>query len=258
MLDISSLQISRYLHHCCALNLFQGHKEYIESSASPEEGPWKFVKGLKAVEFCKVRDLDYSTLPGSGDSCCKLTLEFVDPSSSGFGKAFRITLPELNGFPDFLVERTRHDSSIERCWTHRDKCQVWWRNADGDGGSWWDGRILAVKPKSPEFPDSPWERYVIQYKDDSSGQHLHSPWELHDASTHWEHPIIDEDIRDELLKSITKIEQTSARNEVNLFSAYVFSSPGSTWSNFLTFNVNCVSLSGLSWSSKAESGGSEV
>ncbi|THU56539.1 hypothetical protein C4D60_Mb11t18290 [Musa balbisiana] len=193
--------------------LRQGHKEYIESSGTSEVGPWNFVKGLKAVEFCKVQDLDYSTLPGSGDSCCKLTLGFVDPSSSAFGKSFRITLPELDYFPDFLVERIRYDASIERNWTHRDKCQVWWRNADRDGGSWWGGRILAVKPKSSEFPDSPWERYVIQYKDDSSGQHLHSPWELHDANILWEHPCIDNETRNKLLSSISKLEKTSITNE---------------------------------------------
>ncbi|URD83166.1 WD domain, G-beta repeat domain containing protein [Musa troglodytarum] len=193
--------------------LRQGHKEYIESSGTSEVGPWNFVKDLKAVEFCKVQDLDYSTLPGSGDSCCKLTLGFVDPSSSAFGKSFRITLPELDYFPDFLVERIRYDASIERNWTHRDKCQVWWRNADRDGGSWWGGRILAVKPKSSEFPDSPWERYVIQYKDDSSGQHLHSPWELHDANIQWEHPCIDNKTRNKLLSSIAKLEKTSITNE---------------------------------------------
>ncbi|XP_074566602.1 uncharacterized protein LOC141823239 [Curcuma longa] len=192
--------------------LMQGHREYIENTATTEVGPWKSIKGLKAVEFCKVQELEYSTLPGSGDSCCKLTLEFKDPSSCGFKKTFRVTLPELND-PDFLVERARYDASIERNWTHRDKCQVWWRDADGSGGSWWSGRILAVKPKDSEYPDSPWERYVVQYKDDSSGQHLHSPWELHDVNTHWEHPSISNETRDALLNYIAKMEQTSIRNQ---------------------------------------------
>ncbi|WOL15991.1 PH-interacting protein-like [Canna indica] len=193
--------------------LRQGHQEYIESSGVSELGPWKLVKGLKAVEFCKVRKLEYSTLAGSGDSCCKLTLEFVDPCSSGFGKAFRVSLPELTGFPDFLVERTRYDASIERNWTLRDKCQVWWRDGDGGGGSWWDGRITAVRPKSSELQDSPWERYAIKYKDDSSVEQLHSPWELHDASAQWKHPCIDDETRDNLLNSIAKIEKTSLRNK---------------------------------------------
>ncbi|XP_042451600.1 bromodomain and WD repeat-containing protein 3-like isoform X1 [Zingiber officinale] len=192
--------------------LIQGHREYIESYATTEVGPWKSIKGLKAVEFCKVQKLEYASFPGSGDSCCKLTLEFNDPSSCGFKKTFRVTLPEING-PDFLVERVRFDASIERNWTHRDKCQVWWRDADGSGGTWWSGRILTVKPKDSEFPDSPWERYVVQYKDDSSGQHLHSPWELHDADTHWEHPCIINATRDKLLNSIAKIEHASIGNQ---------------------------------------------
>lgn len=168
------------------------------------------------MEFCKVRDLHYSTLPGSGESCCKLTLEFTDPSSCGVGKAFKLTLPELVAFPDFLVERARFEAAIERNWTHRDKCQVWWRNEDGDGGSWWEGRILAVKPKSPDYPDSPWERYVIQYRNDSSGQHSHSPWELHDADSPWVHPHIDDRSKTKLLSSLAKLEQSSLRNQVCL------------------------------------------
>ncbi|XP_058077259.1 uncharacterized protein LOC131225699 isoform X2 [Magnolia sinica] len=186
----------------------QGHQEYIEWRHSHEIGPWRSTKGdLRVVEFCKVEGLDYSTLPGSGESCCKLTLEFIDPSSNIFGKTFKLTLPELIDFSDFLVERTRYDAAIKRNWTHRDKCQVWWRNANEEGGSWWDGRILAVKPKSPEFLDSPWERCVIQYRSDSSEHHRHSPWELHDPDSRWEHPHIDENSRQKLLSLFNKIEQ---------------------------------------------------
>ncbi|KAF8387745.1 hypothetical protein HHK36_026399 [Tetracentron sinense] len=194
--------------------LRQGHQEYMEWRCSPEVGPWRSLKGiLRAVEFCIVEGLDYSTLPGSGESCCKITLQFVDPSSSVFGKTFKLTLPELIDFSDFLVERTRYDAAIMRNWTHRDKCQVWWRSENEEGGSWWDGRILAVKPKSPELPDSPWERYVIQYKSDPTGTHLHSPWELHDPDTRWEHPHIDYESRNKLLSSFAKLEQSGNKTE---------------------------------------------
>ncbi|XP_020592278.1 bromodomain and WD repeat-containing protein 3 [Phalaenopsis equestris] len=193
--------------------LRQGHEEFLEVHPLPEARPWRHIEGsLKAVEFCRIKGLDYATVSGSGDSCCKLTLEFIDPNSTGFGEEFKMTLPELDTFPDFLVETTRYVAATARNWTHRDKCQVWWKNADGDGGSWWEGRILAVKPKSPEFPDSPWERFVIQYKNDS-GQHLHSPWELYDADVQWDHPRIDERTRNKLLASLDKIEQSSIRNQ---------------------------------------------
>ncbi|XP_010259313.1 PREDICTED: bromodomain and WD repeat-containing protein 1 [Nelumbo nucifera] len=192
----------------------QGHQEYIESSRSAEVGPWRSFKGnIRAVEFCKVQGLDYSTLAGSGESCCKITLEFADPSSSEFGKRFRLTLPELINFPDFLVERTRYDSAIKRNWTHRDKCQVWWRNADEEGGSWWEGRVTVVKPKSLEFPDSPWERYLIQYKSDPANPHPHSPWELHDPDIPWEHPHIDYESSGKLLSLFAKLEQSANRSQ---------------------------------------------
>ncbi|KAF8392654.1 hypothetical protein HHK36_023003 [Tetracentron sinense] len=196
--------------------LRQGHQEYIEWTYSPEVGPWRSLKGnLRDVEFCIVEGLDYSTLPGSGESCCKITLQFVDPSSSVFSKTFKLTLPELIDFSDFLVERTRYDAATMRNWTHRDKCQVWWRSENEEGGSWWEGRILAVKPKSPEFPDSPWERYVIQYKSDPTGTHLHSPWELHDPDARWEHPHIDDANRSKLLSSFSKLEHSGNRNQDN-------------------------------------------
>ncbi|KAL5724021.1 hypothetical protein ACHQM5_007336 [Ranunculus cassubicifolius] len=192
--------------------LRQGHEGFIEYCGLKEKGPWTKFASLRAVEFCKVEDLVYSQVSGSGESCCKITLEFVDPSSSGFGQTFRLTWPELNDFSDFLVEKTQYDASIDRNWTKRDKCQVWWRNADGEGGTWYDGRITAVEPASPEYPDSPWERYVIQYKSDAD-QHLHSPWELRDPDIAWDHPHIDDEMRNLLLSYMEKLEHHGGRSQ---------------------------------------------
>ncbi|XP_031260091.1 PH-interacting protein isoform X2 [Pistacia vera] len=192
--------------------LRQGHQEFIESIGSREVGPWKSIKGyIRAVELCKVENLVYATFPGSGDSCCKLTLKFVDPSSAVFGKTFKLTLPELIDFPDFVVEKTRYDAAVSRNWTQRDKCLVWWRNANGDGGTWWKGRIVSSQAKSDDFPHSPWETYVIQYK--TGDNHRHSPWELHDPNVPWQHPQIDFDSRDKLLSSFSKLEQSVSRNQ---------------------------------------------
>lgn len=188
----------------------QGHEEYISCNSSSVRGPWEQLKGnIRAVEFCKVIELEYSIVPGSGDSCCKMILEFIDPNSSLYGKTFKLTLPEVSDFPDFLVERTRYETAIERNWTKRDKCQVWWRN-EGDGdGSWWEGRIHDVKAKSPEFPDSPWERYLIRYKSDPTEIHEHSPWELHDADDRqWDQPHLDDHTTKILLSSLAKLMQS--------------------------------------------------
>ncbi|KAL5983563.1 hypothetical protein ACLOJK_017651 [Asimina triloba] len=183
----------------------QGHQQYIEWCQSPESGPWRLLKGnMHSVEYCKVVDLDYSTLPGSGESCCKLTLEFADPCSSVFGKIFKLTLPELVDFTDYIVEKTRYDASLRRNWTHRDKCQVWWRYDNGSG-KWYNGRIVSVKPKSPEFLDCPWECCVVQYTGDTADPIPHSPWELHDPGSRWEHPHIEEEVRDKLLSSFAKL-----------------------------------------------------
>lgn len=189
--------------------LRQGHQEYIDNSHSREVGPWKKIKGnIRAVEFCSVKDLEYATVPGSGESCCKMTLEFVDPTSNVAGKSFELTLPDLTDFPDFLVERSRYDAAIERKWTTRDKCQVWWKNNESEnGGDWWEGRVKSVQPKSSDFPDSPWDRFSVQYKGDSRVLQ-HSPWELYDSGMQWEEPHIDSDVRDKLLHALIKLEQS--------------------------------------------------
>ncbi|KAG4946248.1 hypothetical protein JHK87_042255 [Glycine soja] len=189
--------------------LRQGHQEYIDYCRKRESGPWVSLKGhIRAVEYCRVQSLEYSHLPGSGDSCCKMNLQFVDPNSSVVGKSFKLTLPEVTSFPDFLVERTRFDAAMQRNWTRRDKCRVWWKNEDSSSGNWWDGRILCMKAKSSEFPDSPWESYTVRYKSDLTETHLHSPWELFDADTEWEQPHIDDDMRNKLQSTLTKLQQS--------------------------------------------------
>jgi PH-interacting protein len=196
--------------------LRQGHQEYLNFSSLREVAPWTSIKGgnIKAVEICKVESLEYATLPGSGDSCCKMILKVIDPNSEVFNKAFKLTLPEVVTFPDFLVERSRYEAAIQRNWTCRDKCKVWWRDEGEEDGSWWEGRILAVKPKSPDFPDSPWERYTVKYKSDPAETHLHSPWELFDADTKWEQPHIDDEQRNRLLSALTKLETSDKRTQV--------------------------------------------
>ncbi|XP_078428519.1 uncharacterized protein LOC144700843 [Wolffia australiana] len=215
--------------------LRQGHEEYLKATRGLEEGPWKMVKGgrLRVVELCRVSAVEYSTLAGSGESCCKLSLELLEEGNGAKGKSFILTLPELLAFPDFLVERSRYEAAIARNWTHRDKCRVWWRDEDGRGGGWWEGRVVAVRAKCSEFPDSPWERYVVQYKSDSSGQHLHSPWELHDPPSAgdghapaWEHPRLQQAVTQALLAGLGKLHKNHSEiyqklNQVALKSDFL-------------------------------------
>jgi PH-interacting protein len=186
--------------------------------------PWNRIKGLKAVELCKIQGLLYTTYGGSGESCCKLKLKFIDDTSSGFGKEFTITLLEPVDFPDFLVERTRFEAAIVPNWVVRDRCRVWWADDGEEGGSWWEGGVSAIRAKSTDFPESPWEKYVIQYENDGS-EHLHSPWELHDADNPmvpWKHPHIDSSIRNKLLSAVTTLQKMSHTNKVKLIYFHAF------------------------------------
>ncbi|TYI19207.1 hypothetical protein ES332_A07G149200v1 [Gossypium tomentosum] len=189
----------------------QGHQECIEEGFMKGTGPWSSRGHLSAVEICRVVDLAYSHVPGSGESCCKITLRFTDHSSCAFGEVFILTLPELIGLPDFFVEKTRYDAAMSREWTRRDKCLVWWKNHDEEGGIWWDGRIITSQPKSMDFPDSPWEKYEVIYKDGC--KYRHSAWELHDPNFTWEHPHIGSEIRDRLLSAFGKLERSVVRDQ---------------------------------------------
>ncbi|XP_027118426.2 uncharacterized protein [Coffea arabica] len=194
--------------------LRQGHQEYMKSVNSLEQPPWtRYGGNIRSVEVCLVEELDYSTIAGSGESGCRITLKFIDPSSEVNEHKFKLNLPELIDFPDFVVERTWYEASMNRNWTCRDKCLVWWRDESEEGGSWWDGRIISIKDKSSEFPDSPWERYVIKYKSASEDLHLHCPWEMHDPSRQCEHPCIDPEVRNKMLASVNRLLQSASRNQ---------------------------------------------
>ncbi|KAL4025081.1 hypothetical protein IC575_013457 [Cucumis melo] len=209
--------------------LRQGHQEYIEYCCAnycntKDMGPWTSNRGtIRAVEFCKVVELVYSTSAGSGDSCCKMLLKFIDPSSDVFLQLFKLTLPELTSFPDFLVEKSRFEAAMQRNWTFRDKCKVWWKNDVGVDGSWWDGRIISVQAKSSEFPESPWERYTIKYRSDPAEPHLHSPWELYDTIIQWEQPRIDDETKSKLLMAIDKLMSPSMQGRYGIQDLMILS-----------------------------------
>ncbi|KAH6811226.1 WD40 domain-containing protein [Perilla frutescens var. frutescens] len=193
--------------------LRQGHQEYLELSGAPQLGPWvKYREAVRAVEVCVVAELNYIPRPGSGESCCEITLRFTDASCSVVGQKFRLMLPELN-FPDFIVERSQYNAAMGRSWTARDKCHVWWRDESEQGGSWWEGRIVAIKDKSSDFPGSPWERYHVKYKDDNDDPHHHCPWELHDPDILCELPRICFESKEKILNSLTKLLRKASRDK---------------------------------------------
>nr|VDD16542.1 unnamed protein product [Brassica oleracea] len=200
----------------------QGHKEFLESRELNESDRSRYLpRNLGAVEFCKVEKLNYDTYPGSGESCCKMTLRVLDSSSSHASrKEFQLTLPDLINFPDFIVEKTRYDAAMKTNWEVGDECRVWWRNESSEGGAWWDGRIESSQVKSPNFPDSPWERYKVVYE--TGDTNLHSPWEFDNPQFPWENSTMDEEPREKLLslfaglvKSISKHQDSYGIQKLN-------------------------------------------
>ncbi|KAJ0259076.1 WD40 domain-containing protein [Hirschfeldia incana] len=185
----------------------QGHRDFLKTKELNDSDRSRYLpRNLGAVEFCKVEKLNYDTYPGSGESCCKMTLRVLDSSSSSSShasrKEFQLTLPDLINFPDFIVEKTRYDAAIKTNWEVGDECRVWWRDESSEGGDWWDGRIESSQVKSAEFPDSPWERYKVVYET-TGDTDLHSPWEFDNPQFPVENSTMDEEPRDKLLSLFT-------------------------------------------------------
>lgn len=194
----------------------QGHQEFLEKSQGAQSGPWlRLGNKIKAVEICLVEDLKYTTFGGSGDSSCQITLKFIDTYSDVVGKTFKLTLPELLDFPDFIVERNRYDAAMKRSWTVNDTCVVWWRNEIEEGGAWYEGTIVSIKDKSCDFPGSPWESCVVRYTQTKDSQ-LHSPWELHDPDNPAEQPHSNFESAEEILYSFTGLLRAASRDKVFL------------------------------------------
>ncbi|XP_020884424.1 PH-interacting protein isoform X2 [Arabidopsis lyrata subsp. lyrata] len=200
----------------------QGHQEFLETRELNDRDRSRYLpRNLGAVEICKVEKLNYDTYPGSGESCCKMTLRVLDSSSSHASrKEFQLTLPDLINFPDFIVEKTRYDAAIQTNWEIGDECRVWWRNASGEGGAWWAGRIESSQVKSTDFPESPWERYRVDYETGDTS--LHSPWEFDNPQFPWEKSTIEENRREKLLslfaglvKSISKHQDSYGIQKLN-------------------------------------------
>ncbi|KAL8527224.1 hypothetical protein ACS0TY_005197 [Phlomoides rotata] len=186
--------------------LRQGHQGYIESSGTREPGPWlKYRNAVRAVEICVIAELKYKTHPGSGESCCIITLKFTDPDTSLAGQKFRLTLPELDDFPDFIIERTRYDAAMERNWMAGDKCRVWWRDESGQGGTWYYGCLIAAQHQSNDFPESPWEKYYVSYEEDNTDHRCHSPWELQDPDVLLELPNNGFESKEKILNSFNNL-----------------------------------------------------
>ncbi|CAA3003798.1 bromodomain and WD repeat-containing 3 isoform X1 [Olea europaea subsp. europaea] len=193
--------------------LRQGHQEFLEKSQGAQSGPWlRLGNKIKAVEICLVEDLKYTTFGGSGDSSCQITLKFIDTYSDVVGKTFKLTLPELLDFPDFIVERNRYDAAMKRSWAVNDTCVVWWRNEIEEGGAWYEGTIVSIKDKSCDFPGSPWESCVVRYTQTKDSQ-LHSPWELHDPDNPAEQPHGNFESAEEILYSFTGLLRAASRDK---------------------------------------------
>ncbi|GJV57820.1 hypothetical protein Tco_1458825 [Tanacetum coccineum] len=88
-------------------------------------------------------NLEYATHPGSAEGCCKMTLQFEDPSSNVVGKTFKLTLREVTGFPGFLVERSKYDAAMKETGGAVISAKFGGK-IKGSGNSWDGYKLLAL------------------------------------------------------------------------------------------------------------------
>lgn len=201
--------------------VLQGQDEFPKLSRLEDKGAPKGLRSqLGAVELCEVVSIEYKNLSGFSGVSCNLTLRLIGEGCEALGRTFRLSLPELTDFPDFLIDRSRYEASLRRNWTKRDRCKVWWRlnmvdeNGEEKTGQWFFGRVVAVETKSSQFPGSPWDACVVQYIGDSTGPHRHSPWELFDVDSIEIVPShMNEATRIQILSTIEDIEASCASSQ---------------------------------------------
>ncbi|ELR15499.1 Bromodomain containing protein [Acanthamoeba castellanii str. Neff] len=195
----------------------QGHSIHIEKFAKVQHPtpPWETFPRLRAQEVCRVVQIEYRPSPYGIQTL--LTLELLDtlpvpPSPSMLGedesyepeeslnanRRFMLSYHPTTRTVDFLVLRSRYESSLEACHVGR-RVTVLFFSGKEDGVSsrksttitdsvrqaaWYSGTVLSVSPLSPDtFPDSKWDCLEVAWDDEpgepagTGGVTRVSPWE---------------------------------------------------------------------------------
>ncbi|CAG5116902.1 unnamed protein product [Candidula unifasciata] len=154
----------------------QGHEQYLLAVLRKQvykvhldkNQPWHKIPNLRAQELVKIVGIKWLITP---TRLCCLKLAFMDSSSGRLtGRSFTIKYHDMPDVIDFLVLKQHYDISVERGW----KPGVRFRSMIDD--QWWLGAIKSQEPLNPEFPDSLFQCFNVQW--DNGEYEKISPWDM--------------------------------------------------------------------------------
>lgn len=164
----------------------QGHKLYLDAVQAKNvyqlpanSEPWLRLRDLRDYEYVKVIGIKYEIRP---PRLCCLKLGLMNTRGRLTGQTFTIKYHDMAGVLDFLVLKQTYDTAVQRLWSRGDRfrCMI-------DDG-WWMGEITNRVPYDPEYPNSLFMCFHIQW--DSGERERMSPWDME--------PINDDRLPDEV------------------------------------------------------------
>lgn len=153
----------------------QGHELYIQAVREKQlyELDEKTVPSVKCQvkEFCKVTSINIEIKP---PRLVCLKLNVIEPTSGDLtGHKLTLKYHDMPGVADFVILRQHYEKSLEKNWQAQDK----FRSYIDD--SWYYGTIVARKPFQPEYPQSEFQCFSIEW--DNGDHDALSPWDLDEA-----------------------------------------------------------------------------
>ncbi|XP_041088792.1 bromodomain and WD repeat-containing protein 3 [Polyodon spathula] len=152
----------------------QGHESYVEAvrrnnlyDINLDKQPWKKLE-LRDQEFVKITGIKYEVCP---PTLCCLKLSLIDHGTGKLmDKSFSVKYHDMPDVIDFLVLRQCYEEARQRDWQPNDR----FRSVIDD--AWWFGTILCQEPYQPEYPDSHFQCFKVQW--DNNEIEKVSPWDV--------------------------------------------------------------------------------
>lgn len=159
----------------------QGHAEYLQKigSDSSTKQPWEKLSQLRAVEMCRVEDIEYVIGPPSN---CVLRLSLVDNPNYP-NETISVKYRDEDNILDFIVLKHRFDESARLDWKKGDRFQ----SCIDD--EWYFGTVVERASLNLEFPGSPWRSIRVKWdpheslNSDEADPEVTCPWELDPIDT---------------------------------------------------------------------------
>ena len=156
----------------------QGHQQFLDlvpnlPSLFIQSLPWDLFPDLGPVTEGTVSGLEFLVGP---PTVIKMQITMLTRRRQIINiPTFKVVYYDHPEMTDFVILRQRYEDSQNK-FNLRQGTKV---KVIFTGDALYDANIVASEPFSPEFPDSPWHKYTVQWEDESNDEDSKcSPWEL--------------------------------------------------------------------------------